>query len=82
MNKTREQKAASLLSKMRWKKIPDADERSKMMRKVRAARSNAPGGRGGGRPRMEKRCYCGLKSWTTGKIRNFDCCKRAGKYPL
>ncbi len=74
-------KAASLLSAVRWEKMPDPKERSALMRKVRAKRSSAPGGRNGGRKKHQDRCYCGLKSWNTGKIRNFDCCKRAGKYP-
>lgn len=73
--------AASLMGRARWEKTPDAKERSKLMRKVRAARSNAPGGRNGGRKKYEDRCYCGLKSWKTGMIRRFDCCKRAGRYP-
>ena len=72
--------AASALSQARWAKIPKA-KRSSVMAKVRAARTNAPAGRNGGRKRAVKRCYCGLKSWTTGQIRGFDCCKRAGKFP-
>jgi hypothetical protein len=79
--RTKESKAASLLSKMRWEKMPDAKERSKLMRKVRAARSGAPAGRNGGRKKLEDRCYCGLVSWKTGVSRYFNCCKRAGKYP-
>jgi hypothetical protein len=73
--------AAALLSGLRWEKITDKKERSRIMHKVRAARSNAPGGRNGGRKKHKDRCYCGEKSWNTGVIRGFDCCKRAGKYP-
>jgi hypothetical protein len=78
--RTKESEAASLLGKARWAKTPQA-ERSALMSKVRAARSNAPGGRGGGRPPLPDRCYCGLKSWKSGVSRRFDCCKRAGKFP-
>ena len=74
-------KAASLLSAIRWEKMPDPEERSALMRKVRAKRSNAPAGRNGGRKKLADRCYCGLRSWNTGLVRRFDCCKRAGKYP-
>jgi hypothetical protein len=81
MKKTKEQQAASLLSALRWKKMPDAKDRSRLMRKVRAARSSAPGGRNGGRKKLDDRCYCGLVSWKTGVSRLFNCCKRAGKYP-
>lgn len=73
--------AASLLAETRWKKMPNKAERSALMRKVRGARSSAAGGRNGGRPRAQDRCYCGERSWKTGEIRRFDCCKRAGKYP-
>jgi hypothetical protein len=79
--KSKESKAATMLAAARWDKMPDGEERSKLMRKVRAARSNAPGGRNGGRKRLEDRCYCGERSWKTGVTRRFDCCKRAGKYP-
>jgi hypothetical protein len=81
MAKSKESRAASLLAQARWEKMPDAKERSKLMRKVRAARTNAAGGRNGGRPKLEDRCYCGLRTWASGVTRRFDCCKRAGKYP-
>jgi hypothetical protein len=81
MAKSKQSKAASLLAASRWEKTPDAKERSKLMSKVRAARSSAPGGRNGGRKKLEERCYCGLVSWKTGVARRFNCCKRAGKYP-
>ena len=81
MAKSKASKAASLLSSLRWEKMPDAKERSKLMRKVRAARSSAPAGRNGGRPRLPDRCYCGERTWHSGTIRRFDCCKRAGKFP-
>lgn len=72
--------AASLLGKLRWKG-KSKTERATFMKQVRAQRSNAPGGRNGGRPRMSDRCYCGQNSRTRAEARRFDCCKRAGQYP-
>lgn len=72
--------AASLLGKLRWKGT-SKNERSKFMKQVRALRSSAPGGRNGGRPRSDDRCYCGENSRTRAEARRFDCCKRAGRYP-
>lgn len=72
--------AASLLGKLRWKGKTD-DEKSTFMKSVRAKRSNAPGGRNGGRPLSTDRCYCGECTWTRAMARAFGCCKKAGKFP-
>ena len=64
-------RAASAMAKARWIKI-GAKKRSEMMHNV---------GIHGGRPRATKRCWCGAKAWTTAVKRNFDCCRRAGKFP-
>ena len=78
--KTRAEEAASFLGKLRWKGKP-TEERSAFMKHVRSKRSNAPGGRKGGRPRSADRCYCGELTFTRAKARAFGCCKKAGKFP-
>ena len=64
--------AASALAKRRWKKTTKK-QRKQTMRDVRS--------HGGGMPRSAERCYCGATSLHTAKVRKFDCCKRAGKFP-
>ena len=72
-NKTALQKGASAMAKARWAGVTLA-ERSRLMKQVRS--------HGGGRPRDPERCYCGRNSLSRARQRRFDCCKRAGKFPL
>jgi hypothetical protein len=78
--KTEAEEAASLLGKLRWKGKPEK-ERRVFMKQVRAKRSNAPGGRNGGRPPSGDRCYCGEMTFKRATARAFGCCKKAGKFP-
>ena len=71
---------ASLLGQLRWEG-KTKDEKSQFMNSVRSKRSNAPGGRNGGRPRKLDSCYCGLRSRHSAEMRRFDCCKKVGKFP-
>jgi hypothetical protein len=72
MNKTKKRSAASrgarAMARARWAHVPP-EERSRLMRAA---------GLKGGRPREEKRCFCGLHTWTRAMSRNFDCCRKAG----
>lgn len=79
-NKEETTSAASLLGKLRWKG-KTKEEKAAFMKSVRALRSNAPGGREGGRPKSKERCYCKENSWARAKARAFGCCKKAGKFP-
>jgi hypothetical protein len=66
-------RAASLLARAQWEAYT-AEERSAIMR----ATQNGSGGR----PRATERCWCGRYARSTAELRRFDCCKRAGVYPV
>jgi hypothetical protein len=63
---------ARAMARARWAKTSTA-ERKAILADVRS--------HGAGRKRSPDRCYCGERTWHSGTLRGFDCCKRAGKFP-
>ena len=66
-------RAARLMAEARWKGVTRAE---------RAQAMTAVASQGAGRPRSEKRCFCGQETMWTAANRNFDCCRKAGKITL
>ena len=66
-------RAARLMAEARWKGTTP-EERVKAMTEVSH--------QGAGRPRSDKRCFCGTSTMWRAACRNFDCCRRAGRIIL
>lgn len=65
-------KAARAMAKLRWKGV-SAKERHRLMTKY---------GKLGGRPKSERRCFCGKVTMERALSRGFDCCRAAGVLQL
>ena len=64
--------AARRMAEARWQGTTPK-ERSELLTEV---------GKLGGRPRKARRCFCGAQTMWTAALRNFDCCRKAGKIIL
>lgn len=66
------QQGARAMARARWAKVPP-EERHRLMTKW---------GKLGGRPKSERRCFCGKVTMERALSRGFDCCRQAGALKL
>lgn len=67
--RTAAQQGARAMAHARWAGT-SKKERKQLM--------SAAGKKGGGRPKIERRCFCGAHTMERAMSRAFDCCRAAG----